>query len=100
MRGRSVVARAIAPRRPWADLSKTGDNAPGLDGAVVLLAAAVEAYATGGSWLSRPLGAPTRYCTGGSDWRISAGTGFGGKATGRINSFVLSSWPILTVFAH
>ena len=29
-----------------ADLSKTGDNA-GVDGAVVLLAAAAEAYATG-----------------------------------------------------
>ena len=70
MKGRPVVARAIAPRTPWADLSKTGDNA-GVDGAVVLLVAVAAAHAMGGSWLSRPLGAPTRYCTGGSDWRIS-----------------------------
>jgi hypothetical protein len=59
-----------------ADLSKTGDNA-GVDGAVVLLAVAAEAYATGGGWLSRLLGAATRYCTGGSDWRISASTASG-----------------------
>ena len=98
MKGRPVIARAIAPRTPWADLSKTGDNAR-VDGAVVLLAAAAEAYATGGSWFSGLLGAPTRYCTGGSDWRISASTGFGGNATVRINSLVLSSWPIPTVFA-
>ncbi len=99
MKGRPVVARAIALRTPWADLSKTGDNAAGVDGAVVLLAAAAEAFATGGSWLSRPLGAPTRYCAGGSDWRISASTGFGGNATVRINSLALSSWAIPTEFA-
>jgi hypothetical protein len=94
-----LLPAPFAPRTPWADLSKTGDNA-GVDGTVVLLAAAAEAYATGGSWLSRPLGAPIRYCTGGSDWRISASTGFGGNATVRINSLALSSWPISTVFAH
>jgi hypothetical protein len=98
MKGRPVVARAIAPSTPWADLSKTGDNTD-VDEAVVLLAAAAEVYATGGSWLSRPLGAPTRYCTGGSDWRISASTGFGGNAV-RINSLALSSWPIPTVYVH
>ena len=70
-----------------------------VEGAVVL-AAAAEAYATGGSWLSRLLGAPTRYCSGGLDSRNSASTGFGGNATVRINSLALSSWPIPTVFAH
>jgi hypothetical protein len=72
---------------------------PGADGAMVMLAAAAEAYATGGSWLSHPLGAPTRYCAGGSDWRISASTGFGGNVTVRINSLALSSWAIPSEFA-
>jgi hypothetical protein len=85
MKGRPVVARAIA-QNALGRLEQTGDNA-GVDGTVVLLAAAAEAYATGVSWLSRPLGAPARYCTGGSDWRISASTGFGGNATVRITAW-------------
>jgi hypothetical protein len=86
---------SVAPRTPWVDLSKGGDNA-GVDGDVVLLAAVAEAYGTGGSWLGRPLGAPTRYCTSGSDWRISASSASVGMPRSAY-SLALSSWPIPTV---
>ena len=92
---RPVVARAIAPRTPWADLSKTGDNA-GVDGAVVLLAAAVESYATGGS-SQPPFGCSDQLL----HRRIGlAHLGEHRNATVRINRLALSAWRIPTVLAH
>jgi hypothetical protein len=94
-----LLPAPFAPRTPWADLSKTGDNA-GVDGTVVLLAAAPKPMPREGAgsaalWVLRSDIAPA-----GRIWRISASTGFGGNATVRINSLALSSWPIPTVYVH